>query len=63
MNGNFGKGLILLILVGHSGQSHAATQVFRCVDEAGKVEFRQGHCPAGEEQALSIESPRVGWIR
>jgi len=48
-----------------AGGSHleAATRVFRCVDEAGKVEFRQGRCPAGEEQALSIESPRVGWIK
>jgi hypothetical protein len=48
-----------------AGGSHleAATRVFRCVDEAGKVEFRQGRCAAGEEQALSIESPRVGWIK
>ena len=48
-----------------AGGSHlkAGTRVFRCVDEAGKVEFRQGHCPVGEGQALTIESPRVGWIK
>ena len=63
MNKGFGKGLILIILVSHAGQSQSATSVFRCVDEAGKVEFRQGHCPSGSEQALQIETPKIGWIK
>ncbi len=63
MNEGFGKGLILLILVSYAGQSQAATRVFRCVDEAGKVEFRQGQCPSGREQVLRIETPKIGWIK
>ena len=63
MSERIDKGLILLILVCHAGQSQAATRVFRCVDEAGNVEFRQGHCPSGREQALRIETPKIGWIK
>lgn len=67
MKEGFRKWFLVFFLTAHTGAggSHlkAATRVFRCVDEAGNVEFRQGHCPAGEEQALSIESPRVGWIK
>jgi len=63
MNEGFGKGLILVVLVSHADHSQAATSVFRCVDEAGKIEFRQGHCPSGREQALLIETPKTGWIK
>ncbi len=63
MNEAFGKGLILMILISGAGHSLAATNVFRCVDEAGKVEFRQSQCPSGREQALQIETPNIGWIK
>jgi len=67
MNEGFKKGLLVLFLTTQMGMGgghlKAATRVYRCVDEAGNIEFRQGHCPAGEEQALSIESPKVGWIK
>ena len=67
MNEDFKKGLLVLFLSTQMGVGghhlKAAARVFRCVDEAGNVEFRQGHCPAGEEQVLRIESPEVGWIK
>ena len=63
MNEAFSKGLIFIILVSYAGQSQSAASVFRCVDEAGKVEFRQGRCPSGREQALRIETPKIGWIK
>lgn len=67
MKEGFRKGFLVFFLTTQAGAGaghlEAAARVYRCVDEAGNIEFRQGHCPAGEEQVLSIESPKIGWIK
>jgi hypothetical protein len=41
----------------------AGVQVFRCSDGSGGVEFRQTRCPSGDEVALQVRNPLMGWVR
>ncbi|MCP3867264.1 MAG: hypothetical protein GY703_04040 [Gammaproteobacteria bacterium] len=64
MKRKFGSRLWLFLAIAQAGVSvQAGTQVFRCIDSAGRVEFRQGHCPKGPEQSLTVVAPLVGWIK
>jgi hypothetical protein len=53
--------LILLLFLGSS--SYAGTRVYRCQDAAGRTEFRQTPCPGAEGVPLSLDAPRIGWIK
>lgn len=45
------------------GEALVATSVFRCVDAAGQIEFRQTQCDAGGGQRLQVETPKIGWLK
>ena len=51
----------VLWLLLQAGGSMAAAPVYRCIDEAGQVEFSQFLCPRGAGDALRAKVPKIGW--
>lgn len=53
--------LAAVALVGLPLSANAAETVYRCTLPDGRLEFRQGPCPRGQQKRLEIEDHKVGW--
>ncbi len=51
--------LTWLMLQGNAGAE--TTRLYRCENEFGQIEFRQGLCSEGRQQEVQVEDVRMGW--
>ena len=57
----FFTGLILFVSLIHGPAAADSTRLFRCENQHGQIEFRQGPCIEGRQQEVEVRDVRMGW--